>query len=133
MGRALLILSGQGAKAKAISWIERAPWNTRVEFKGPARSLPQNSRMWAMLSDFATQVEHGGRKYDAGSWKEIFMHALGKETTFVPNLDGTGFVPLGLRSSDLSKQEMSDLIELLFAEGARRGVQWSDPTQEQAA
>lgn len=133
MGRALLVINTKEARAKAADWLARAPWGTRVTFQGPRRTIEQNSRMWAMLTDFAEQVEHGGRKYSPEAWKTIFLHALGQEATFVPNLDGTGFVPLGLKSSELSKQEMTDLIELLFSEGARRGVVWSDPTQEQAA
>ena len=133
MGRALIVVNTKEARAKAADWIMRAPWGTRITFQGPRRSIEQNSRMWAMLTDFSEQVEHGGRRYSPEDWKAIFLHALGQEQRYVPNLDGTGFVPIGLRSSDLSKQEMTDLIELLFAEGARRGVQWSDPAQERAA
>jgi hypothetical protein len=46
----------------------------------------------------------------------------------VPNLDGSGFVNLGTRSSDLSVEEMSDLIELIHAFAAKRGIQfhWED-------
>jgi hypothetical protein len=44
----------------------------------------------------------------------------------VPNIDGTGFVNLGRSSSDLSKQEFIDLIELITAFGAQHGVVFSD-------
>ena len=130
MGRALLVINTKEARAKAANWIARAPNGTRVTFQGPRRSLPQNSRMWAMLQDFSDQVEHGGRKYSPESWKAIFMHALGQECRFVPSLDGESFIPIGYRSSELSKAEMTTLIELVFSEGALRGVVWTDPTQE---
>ncbi len=47
----------------------------------------------------------------------------------VPNLDGTGFVNLGRSSSDLSKSEMSDLIELIHAFGANHGVKFQDDAE----
>ena len=40
----------------------------------------------------------------------------------VPNLDGNGFVSLGRSSSALSKEEFSDLMELIAAFAAERGV-----------
>jgi hypothetical protein len=51
----------------------------------------------------------------------------------VPNLDGTGFVALGMSTSRMSVREMSDLIELVFAFGAERNVEWSDPQERRAA
>lgn len=132
MSRALLVLSDSAARAKAINWISKAPEGTRVEFKASKRTLPQNDRMWAMLTDVAAQKEHMGRKYPADIWKLLFMDALGRETKFVPALDGTTVVPIGQSSSDLSKQEMSDLIEFIHAWGAENSVHFHD-TQKEAA
>jgi len=50
MTRALLVLSSQAMRDKAITWCARLPLNTRVEFKEPKRSLPQNDKMWACLT-----------------------------------------------------------------------------------
>jgi hypothetical protein len=135
MSRALLILGRSDVNERAINWIRKAPPGTRVEFKGPRRSLDQNARMWAMLTDFASQVEHGGRKYSPEEWKAIFMHALGQEVRFVPSLDGQGFVPIGQKTSELSVSEMCDLQELITAEGAQRGVVFhaSDADDERRA
>jgi hypothetical protein len=127
MARALLILANPAIRAKAADWLVKAPDGTRVEFKAPQRTLEQNSRMWAMLTDIATQQEHGGRKYPADDWKAIFLSALGRETRFVPSLYGESFIPIGQSSSDLSKQEMSDLIELMFAWGTENGVVFNEP------
>lgn len=79
-----------------------------------------------MLSDIAQQKEHGGRKYTPDQWKCLFMHACGREMQFVPSLDGTSFMPLGYRSSELTKEEMSALIECMFAWGAENGVTFHD-------
>lgn len=127
MARALLILINPAIRARAADWLAKAPEGTRVEFKAPQRTLEQNSRMWAMLTDIATQKEHGGRKYSADDWKVIFLSALGRETRFVPTLYGEGFIPIGQSSSDLSKSEMSDLIELMFSWGAENEVVFHEP------
>jgi hypothetical protein len=42
-------------------------------------------------------------------------------------LDGCGVVELGRSSSDLSKGEMTDMIELMFKFGAEHGVVFNDP------
>lgn len=126
MSRALLVLTSEITRQKAVGWVTRAPAGTRVEFKGPKRSLDQNSRLWAMLTDVADQKEHNGRKYPTDVWKVLFMNAVDTEIQFVPNLSGSGFIPFGQSSSDLSKQEMSDLIEFMMAWGAENGVVFHD-------
>jgi hypothetical protein len=50
------------------------------------------------------------------------LHALGREVRFVPTLDGSSMLPLGLRSSKLTKAEFSDLIELILAWCAANGI-----------
>lgn len=129
MGRALITLDCKQDKAKAIDWIERALWGTRVEFKASKRTLPQNDRMWAMLTDVATQVKWHGLVLGAEDWKLIFLAGLNREIRIVPNIDGTGFVNLSRSSSDLDKSEMTDLIELIFAFGANPDhfVEFHDP------
>lgn len=79
-----------------------------------------------MLTDIARQVPWHGLVLKADAWKLIFLDALKREVVTVPNLDGTGFVNIGRSSSDLSKQEMSDLQELIAAFGVRHGVQFHD-------
>lgn len=126
MSRALLVLNSQYARQKALAWIAKAPAGTRLEFKAPKRSLPQNDFMWSLLTDIAQQCEHSGRKYPADGWKIIFMAAIGREVQFIPSLDGKSFIPWGQSSSDLTKKEMSDLIEFMLAWGAENNVVFHD-------
>ena len=126
MSRALLVLFNQAMRDKAADWIKRAPVDTRVTFQGPKRTLPQNDRMWAMLTEVSVQHKHFGRTYSAEEWKAIFMSSLGREMRFAPVLDGKGFVPLGHSSSNLSIAEMSELIEFIAAWGAENGVTFAD-------
>lgn len=133
MSRAMVILKSAADRARAVKWITAAPWGTRVEFKSSKRTNPQNDRMWAMLTDVATQKQHAGRKYTTDQWKVLFMHACGREVQFIPALDNSTFIPWGQRSSDLSKQEMTDLIEFIFKWGAENGVVFHDPAEMVAA
>ena len=130
MPRALITLYGIAERQRAKAWIDKFPVETRVEFKAAKRTLPQNDRMWAMLTDVARQCEHAGRRYTPDQWKVLFMHACGREVQFIPALDSATFIPWGQSSSDLSKHEMSDLIEFMFAWGAEHGVVWSDPPSD---
>lgn len=126
MSRALLILDGEFMRNKAIQWIKKSAPGTRVEFKAPKRTLDQNSKMWACLTDIATQLPWHGVKLTPDDWKLVFLDALKREKgsaiRIVPNTDNTGFVNLGSSSSDLSKDEMAELIELIHAFGAQHNV-----------
>lgn len=122
MTRYLFTLATNADRMRAVTAIHKAPVGYRVEIKGERRSLPQNDRMWAMLTDVATQLEWHGKRLRPDDWKLVFLDALKREVRVVPNLDGNGFVNLGRSSSDLSKAEMSELQELIAAFGARHGV-----------
>ena len=133
MSRALLILGRPDIADKAISWIRKAPRGTRLEFRAPKRTTDQNSLLWACLGDVAAQVPWHGLKLSPDDWKLIFLDGLTREMRIVPNLDGTGFVNLGRSSSKLSVPEMTDLIELIYAFGARHGVKFHCHEMQEAA
>ena len=126
MSRATLVLVSDAIRARAHAWIDRAPRETRVEFKAPKRTLPQNARMWAMLTDISVQVAWHGVRLTPDDWKLIFLDGLKTELRLVPNLHGNGFTNLGRSSSDLSKEEMGGLMELIAAFGADHGVTFHD-------
>jgi hypothetical protein len=126
MSRYLLTLHNQSDRDRAIRLVYDAPVGARVEVKAVKRSLPQNDRMWAMLTDVAQQLPWHGKRLRPDDWKLLFLDALKRETQTVPNLDGTGLVSLRASSSDLSKSEMSDLFILIEQFGARHGVKFAD-------
>jgi hypothetical protein len=92
------------------------------------RSLPQNSRMWAMLGEVAKQVEWHGQKLDADDWKNVFTASLKKQRA-VPGIDG-GFVVLGQSTSKMSKAELGEVMDLIDAFGAQHGVTFSENHDE---
>lgn len=130
MSRALVTLNSTAERERVARWAAQAPTGTRVEFKQAKRTLDQNSLMWARLTDVAAQKEHAGRKYTPDQWKVIFLHAIGQEVQFIPSLDGATFIPWGQRSSDLSKDEMSQLIDFIGAWGAENGVTFHEPSAQ---
>lgn len=130
MSRALIIIGAPDTRARAIDWCQRLPPGTRVEFKKPRRTLPQNDRFWAMLTDVATQLPWHGANLTPTEWKYVFLDALKRETRTVPSIDGTGLVDIGRSSSDLGKEEMTDLLELVGMFGANHGVVFHDPVTQ---
>ena len=96
-----------------------------VEIKPETRTLAQNSRLWAMLTDVAKQVNWYGRKLSEEEWKHVFTASLAKQDV-VPGIDG-GFVVLGKSTSKMTKPEMSELQQLIEAFGAQHGVRFTAP------
>jgi hypothetical protein len=118
------ILSTDKARARAIELIVQAQDGWIAELREPRRTGEQNDKMWAMLTDIS-RAEPMGRKHTPDDWKAILMNACGWECQFIEGLDGRPF-PQGFRSSQLTKGQMSSLIEFMFAFGAEHGVAWSD-------
>lgn len=131
MSRALVTVHGKIDRDRAARWVMQAPAGTRIEFKAAKRSIDQNSKMWAMLTEVAVQLPWHGIKLSPDDWKLIFLDSLKRELRMVPNIDGSGFVNLGRSSSDLSKAEMADLITLIEAFGASHGVVFRDQEMAQ--
>jgi len=94
-----------------------------VEAKRETRSLEQNARLWALLTDVSKQVDWYGNKLTPEEWKDVFTAALKKEKV-VPGING-GFVVLGQSTSKMSIAEMVELQTLIEAFGADKDVKWS--------
>ena len=96
---------------------------TVVEVRPETRSLEQNARLWAMLTDISKQVDWYGQKLTPDEWKDVFSAAM-KRTKVVPGLDG-GFVVCGQSTSKMTIAEMCELQELMEAFGAQKGVRFT--------
>jgi hypothetical protein len=132
MSRWALVINGESDRRKAADWCKRAPAGMRIEFKEVKRSLSQNDLLWARLTDVSAQVEWYGQKLSPDDWKDMFTASL-RKARVSPGIDQGSFVVLGLHTSDLTKQEFSDLLELIAAFGAEHGVQFNDDRHEAAA
>lgn len=90
----------------------------------PKRNTQQNALMWALLNEVAKQVEWYGQKLQPEDWKNVCSASLTKQHP-VPAIDG-GVVMIGASTSKMSKQQFSDLIEVIYAFGADQGVRFSE-------
>lgn len=104
--------------------VAHAPDGYCVTVAPKTRSLEQNSRMWAMLTDISNQVEWYDKKLSPEAWKCVFSAALKKQDV-VPGLSGD-FVVIGQSTSQMSIREMGELMELMEAFGAERGVRFKE-------
>lgn len=120
----IVILRGDAQRQLAMHLIAKAPQDAVVKISEAKRSDDQNAKMWAMLSDIS-RAKPDGRMHIPEVWKCIFMSALGHETLFETGLDNRPF-PVGFRTSKLTKAQMSDLIEFIYAYGAQHNVKWSE-------
>jgi hypothetical protein len=116
-------LRGKYQRELAKSLIDKAPDNAVVKISPEKRSDDQNSLMWCLLGDIS-RAKPEGRCHIPEVWKCIMMSACGHEVAFEHGIDGRPF-PLGFSSSRLTKAQMSDLIEFIYAYGAKHNVKWS--------
>lgn len=119
------ILLNDTQRKKAMIAVKSAPDGYICTIKEATRSLEQNAKMWPLLHEISEQVDWYGEKLTVEDWKDIFTASL-RKSKVVPNLDSTGFVIIGQSTSRLTKSEFSDLIELIMAFGAEKGVQFAE-------
>lgn len=119
------ILHTDRIRANAMNAIAQAPDGYVVTVSEAKRSGEQNNLLWALLTEIA-QAKPEGRNWTPETWKCAFMHFLGHQVLFAEGLDGSGPFPLGFRSSQLTKKQMTDLIECILSYGAQHGVVFSE-------
>ena len=125
-----VVLNSPFPRERACALIRKAPDGYVATIAEPKRTLSQNDKLWAMLTDVSVSMPLG-RRHTPDDWKAIFMNACGWECQFVEGLDGRPF-PKGFRSSHLTKSQMGDLINFIQAFGDENGVRWSDESREAA-
>ena len=92
--------------------------------KRKTRSIEQNARLWALLTEVSKQVEWYGKKLTPEDWKNVFSAALYQQEA-VPAING-GFVVLGRSTSKMTVAQMSEMQTMIEAFGAERGVVFKD-------
>ena len=103
------------SRPNACKAIMAAPDGYVVQIKAPTRTLEQNAKMWAMLHEVSEQVDWYGQKLTDHEWKDVFSASL-KAQKVVPGLE-SGFVVCGQSTSRMSKREMIDMADLMYAFG----------------
>lgn len=121
-----VILCGQSQRNYAKQLIDGASPNCVVTIAQPTRTVLQNAKVWAMLTDISKQkIKPNGKKGTPESWKGIIMQACGHAIQFEIGLDGDPF-PMGHKSSQLTISQCADMIEFMYFYGAEQNVVWKE-------
>ena len=107
--------------------LEAAPEGCVVSFKESTRTLEQNALLWARLSQLSRELKWDGETLTPAEWKDLLSACLRKQKV-VRGIEG-GLVFLGARTSQMSKAEMADLLTLMEAFAAERGVTFRDQVE----
>lgn len=125
MSRAIVQIRAAADRNLVARWASSVPEGTTVEFRAPRRSLDQNALMWSLLQQISKQLDWYGQKLSSEDWKDVLTASL-RKTRVVPGIDAGTFVPLGMRTSQMTKEEIGELIELIYAFGAERSIQFRE-------
>ena len=127
------IIRDERIRANAINLIRDLPvsplYQVVISEVKSIRTLEQNAKMWAMLTDVSRQVEWYGMYLRPEEWKDMATAALKGQKT-VPGLEG-GFVVIGASTSKMSIKEMIDVIDFLYAFGSdpNHTVKWTEKAE----
>jgi hypothetical protein len=130
MDRKTFVLWTKEDRQRAVQAVMFLTRGWRVEIKAPKRTLPQNDRMWAMLTDVSEQATWNGDVLTPTEWKDMFTAAVKiaadpHSVRAVQGLEG-GLMLLGLHTSDMSTAEMTELLDYIEAWGVQHGVEFHD-------
>ena len=117
-GRLAALCTGEGVFSVTIK-----PWEDK-------RSIIQNAKFHAMLTDLHKQVIWHGQRLSVVKWKRMctaaWLREEGEQPELIPALDGNGFDVIFEKTSELGVKKMARLIEWTYAFGADNGVVWSE-------
>ena len=126
-----IVLRSPASRDGAKRLVDLAPQGAVLNIRPATRTNEQNALMWSLLSEIS-RAKPEGRELTPEVWKSLFLHALGHTQRFEMALDGRGVVPVGFRSSRLTKEQFSELIEMIREYGARHDVRFADEKEKAA-
>lgn len=138
-----LVITGDAAREALKRYADIAPLGHVARISEPVKKREQEEKYHAMIGEIAKQCTFMGRKFDKESWKRLLVDAYvrvarenataeGKPDPFkgqggvIPNLDGTGFVQLGVQTRGFTVKQASEFIEHLLDYGQNNLVVFRD-------
>jgi hypothetical protein len=129
--RRKIVLGSEGHRQTVGALVAAMPPGSVVTIDPPRRTLPQNSRLYALLSDIAASgFEWAGCRRTVDELKVLFVsaHALveGRHQEVIPGFEDE---PVALRESTaaMSKERLGSLMDYIEAFAAQRGIRLSGP------
>lgn len=101
------------------------------------RSLDQNAKLWAMLTDIAEQLpwqdwQRREIRMSKEEWKDFLTATFKREQRMVMGEDGASFVLVGSRTRTMGVGEMADFLTFIESFALPRGVVFKDPVVQMA-
>nr|DAI90038.1 MAG TPA: NinB protein [Caudoviricetes sp.] len=133
MDKKQFFLRSNQVRLNCIEFIKELPTDDKnplvVKIQPMTRSLEQNSKLHALLSDIAKQCEFKGKKRDIDTWKTIMVSAhkiaTGGQVEMVIGLEGE-LINLRESTAQMSVKRLASLIEYITAWGVNNGVKFND-------
>ena len=98
-----------------------------VDVRLESKTSPQERLYHTYIGKISKQASHLNCKFCKDDWKRFLVDAYLRETKqesgrILPNLDGSGFVQLGLQTRKFNKKQASEFVTWLEAWCAENGV-----------
>lgn len=122
MQKQVFYLRSQQIRQNLKNFIDSLPLNPdkplAVTIQEPTRSLEQNARLHAMLSEISKKTTYLGKKRGVEFWKGLFVSgwqiATGQHPEIVPGLEGE-FINIRESTAKLSVKKLSEVMEYIEA------------------
>lgn len=113
------VLINDRVRHNAMAELMHAPSNCIITVAPPKRSLDQNAKLHAMLTDLArSPITWAGKRRTIDEWKALIIsgHSVATRSTgeVIPGIEGE-FVAIRESSASMSVSRASSLIEYLLA------------------
>lgn len=126
-------LRGEQVRSNCIEFIRTLPTDDKkplvVKIQPITRTLEQNAKLHAMLTDISKQCEFNGQPRDLDTWKAIMVSAhriaTGGKAEMAIGLEGE-VVNLRESTAQMSVKRLVSLIEYVQSWGVQNGVKFND-------
>ena len=133
MDKQQFFLRNEQVRSNCQAFIQGLPTDDKkplvVKIQPITRSLEQNSKLHALLSDISKQCEFNGKKRDIDTWKMIMVSAhkiaTGGQAEMVIGLEGE-VINLRESTAQMSVKRLASLIEYITCWGVQNGVRFND-------
>jgi NinB protein len=120
----IFFLRHDEARRGVAAFAAVAPEGWKVTFEPPKRNLDINAALHATLGEIAARVEWAGRRRSIECWKRLlvasWMRAVGEQVEMLPALDGHGVDIVYSPTSEMTQDQMRDLMGFVDAWKAER-------------
>jgi hypothetical protein len=127
------------ARSAIIDVVREAPIGWVVTLSPPPKSRSQEEMYHGIISTISKSATFLHERRDPETWKRLLVDAYVKEarleakagglgdpfaghTFWLPSLDGSSIVPMGVRTRHFSKSQASEFIEYILAFSAENGI-----------